>query len=75
MKIAIIDDYQDAFRTLSSYPKLSSEYIIASNPSLIVLADTVCCGQTAATVAARPGWNTISAVRIAVTTSGTASRV
>jgi iron complex transport system substrate-binding protein len=49
--------------TASGYPKLSDEYVIASNPSLIVLADTVCCGQTAATVSARPGWNTISAVR------------
>ena len=49
--------------TSSGYPKLSNEYIIASNPSLIVLADTVCCGQTPATVSARPGWNTISAVR------------
>lgn len=49
--------------TASGYPKLSNEYIIASNPSLIVLADTVCCGQTPGTVSARPGWNTISAVR------------
>jgi iron complex transport system substrate-binding protein len=49
--------------TGSGYPKLSNEYIIASNPSLIVLADIRCCGQTAKTVAERPGWNTISAVR------------
>jgi cobalamin transport system substrate-binding protein len=47
----------------SGYPKLSGEYIIASDPSLIVLADTKCCGQTAAKVAARPGWNTIAAVK------------
>jgi iron complex transport system substrate-binding protein len=45
------------------YPQLSAEYIIAKNPQLIVLADTRCCGQTAATVAARPGWDTIAAVR------------
>ena len=49
--------------TKSGYPQLSNEYVIAANPSLIVLADTVCCGQTAATVSSRPGWNTISAVR------------
>ncbi|HET8810998.1 MAG TPA: hypothetical protein VFM67_00230, partial [Gaiella sp.] len=30
---------------------------------LIVLADTVCCAQTAQTVAARPGWSRIAAVR------------
>lgn len=45
------------------YPQLSAEYIIASNPDLIVLADTVCCGQTRASVAARPGWSNIQAVK------------
>jgi iron complex transport system substrate-binding protein len=49
--------------TGSGYPQLSSEYIIGANPSLIVLADVRCCSQTAKTVAARPGWATISAVR------------
>jgi iron complex transport system substrate-binding protein len=49
--------------TASGYPQLSNEYVIAANPSLIVLADTRCCGQTAQTVGARPGWNTIAAVR------------
>jgi iron complex transport system substrate-binding protein len=49
--------------TGSGYPQLSSEYIIGANPSLIVLADVRCCGQTARTVAARPGWSTIAAVR------------
>jgi iron complex transport system substrate-binding protein len=47
----------------SGYPQLSGEYIIAANPSLIVLADGKCCGQSAATVAARPGWSAIAAVR------------
>ena len=47
----------------SDYPQLSPEYIVASNPDLIVLADSVCCGQTADTVAARPGWSGIKAVR------------
>lgn len=45
------------------YPQLSEEYILASDPDLIVLADTVCCHQSLATVAARPGWNAITAVR------------
>lgn len=45
------------------YPQLSPEYVIAANPDLIVLADTVCCGQRAQTVAARPGWSRIQAVR------------
>ena len=45
------------------YPKLSAEFVLRANPDLIVLADTVCCGQTVATVAARPGWRSITAVR------------
>jgi cobalamin transport system substrate-binding protein len=49
--------------TASGYPQLSGEYILSSNPGLIVLADTRCCGQSAATVGARPGWGGIAAVR------------
>ena len=47
----------------TAYPQLSGEYIIAANPQIVVLADTRCCRQTGATVGARPGWSTISAVR------------
>ena len=47
----------------TGYPQLSAEYIVASNPKIIVLADSKCCGQSAATVAARPGWGGIAAVR------------
>jgi iron complex transport system substrate-binding protein len=49
--------------TASGYPQLSGEYIISQNPGLIVLADTRCCGQSAATVANRPGWSGVAAVR------------
>lgn len=45
------------------YPQLSAEYIIRADPDLIFLADTKCCGQSPATVAERPGWNGIAAVR------------
>lgn len=44
------------------YPQLSAEYIIESDPDLIFLADTQCCGESAETVAARPGWDQITAV-------------
>jgi iron complex transport system substrate-binding protein len=47
----------------SDYPQLSSEYIVAASPDLIFLADSKCCGQSYATISARPGWNTIRAVR------------
>lgn len=45
------------------YPQLSAEYVIRADPDLIFLADTKCCGQSPATVAERPGWNSITAVR------------
>ena len=45
------------------YPQLSAEFIVKSNPDYIVLSDTKCCRQSAATVAARPGWSTLSAVK------------
>jgi iron complex transport system substrate-binding protein len=47
------------------YPQLSAEYIVSSSPDLIVLADTKCCHQDLGTVAARPGWSSIAAVRSA----------
>jgi iron complex transport system substrate-binding protein len=47
----------------SGYPQLSGEYIVGANPDLIVLLDSVCCGQTRATVAARPGWSGLTAVK------------
>jgi iron complex transport system substrate-binding protein len=53
----------DKAKGSGTYPQLSAEYIIASNPDLIVLADTVCCGQTRATVAVRSGWSGIAAVK------------
>jgi iron complex transport system substrate-binding protein len=49
--------------TGSGFPKLSAEYVISANPSLIVLADTRCCGQSPATVQRRPGWSGLTAVR------------
>ena len=45
------------------YPQLSSEYIVKANPDYIILADTLCCQQTSATVAARPGWSGLTAVK------------
>ena len=44
------------------YPQLSAEYILSADPDLVVLADTECCGQTAAKVAKRPGWDGVAAV-------------
>lgn len=47
----------------AGYPQLSAEAVLAADPDLIFLADTECCGQSPATVAARPGWDELTAVR------------
>ena len=52
-----------ADKTGGGYPQLSDEYLVTAAPDLIFLADTNCCQQTAATVAARPGWSAIPAVK------------
>jgi iron complex transport system substrate-binding protein len=52
------DDDGSAF----GYPQLSSEYIVSADPDLIFLAD-VLYGESAETVAARPGWDVLTAVR------------
>jgi len=52
-----------ADRAGSGYPKLSAEYLIEADPDLIFLADAQCCRQSPATVAVRPGWDAVAAVR------------
>ena len=47
----------------SGYPQLSAEYVVKADPDVIFLADTKCCQQNATTVAARPGWSGIAAVK------------
>ena len=46
------------------YPQLSSEYIVQSAPDIVFLADSVCCGASAKSVAARPGWASVTAVKV-----------
>ncbi len=45
------------------FPQLSEEFIIEADPDIIFLADTIFESQTADTVAARPGWDQLSAVQ------------
>jgi iron complex transport system substrate-binding protein len=56
-----IADAADTSHT--GYPQLSGEYILSANPQLVVLSDSVCCAQNASTVAARPGWSGVAAVK------------
>ena len=45
------------------YPQLSAEFVIEADPDFVFLADADCCGQSLETVADRPGWGSMSAVR------------
>ncbi|SDF30761.1 iron complex transport system substrate-binding protein [Blastococcus fimeti] len=59
------------------YPQLSAEYLVQQAPDIIVLADTKCCGESAATVAQRPAFDTVPAVvegRVVEADDDTASR-
>jgi iron complex transport system substrate-binding protein len=56
-----IADAADSSHT--GYPQLSVEYVVDQSPDIVVLADTKCCGQSAKTVGARPGWTNVSAVK------------
>ena len=58
-----IADSAPSVASSGGYPQLSAEFIVQSNPDWVFLADTICCGQSAHTVALRPGWSTMKAVR------------
>ncbi|MFI6909555.1 ABC transporter substrate-binding protein [Nonomuraea sp. NPDC050394] len=45
------------------YPKLSAEFVAQSDPDLIFLADVKCCRQNKDTLAKRPGWKGLSAIK------------
>ena len=57
-----IGDQADS-EAFGGYLPLSEEFILGADPDMIFLADTIYAEQTAATVAARPGWEDLTAVR------------
>jgi iron complex transport system substrate-binding protein len=57
-----IADPADEDGSAFGYPQLSSEYVVAADPDIIFLAD-VLYGESAETVAARPGWGVMTAVQ------------
>jgi iron complex transport system substrate-binding protein len=57
--VNIADEAPDEFG--SGFPQLSAEFILEADPDLIFLGDAA-FGVSAATVAARPGWDELSAV-------------
>ena len=58
-----VADPADADGSAFGYPQLNDEYLIDTDPDLIFLADTLCCGQDASTVAERPAWEQLRAVQ------------
>ena len=56
----IADGAEDA---AGGYPQLSAEYVVGQAPDLVVLADTICCEQSAETLAQRPAFDTLPAVQ------------
>jgi iron complex transport system substrate-binding protein len=58
-----VADAADADGSKGGYPQLSAEALIQANPDMIFLADSKCCAQTVATVAARKGWADVTAVK------------
>ena len=60
--LANIADAADPDGEFDGYPQLSAELIVAADPDFVFLADTECCGQTAETLAARPGFADLSAI-------------
>ena len=62
-RIGMVNIADPADHEGSGYPQLNTEYLIQANPDFVFLADTICCGQTPASFAARPGFSVLGAVR------------
>ncbi len=61
--LASVADPADTDGSASGYPQLSDEYLVDADPDVIFLADTLFGGQNAQTVAARAGWDQLTAVQ------------
>jgi iron complex transport system substrate-binding protein len=58
-----IADSAKGVASSGGYPQLNAEFILKANPTFVFLADTLCCHASAASVAKRPGWSALSAVK------------
>ena len=61
--VTSIADNAKGAAAAGGYPQLNAEFVVSANPAYVLLADTKCCKQTPATVAARPGWSSMAAVK------------
>ncbi len=62
-RLGLVNIADAAAKAGNEFPQLSAEYVVKSAPQVVVLADTVCCKQTDATFAARPGFGDLPAVK------------
>lgn len=72
-----IGDAVEGAGASGGYPQLSAEFVVDADPDFIFLSDAQCCDQSPETVAARPGWDAMSAVtgdRVIVVDEDVASR-
>ncbi|GAA4821077.1 ABC transporter substrate-binding protein [Tomitella cavernea] len=58
-----LQNIADAASGAGAYPQLQPEFVVSANPDLIFLADAQEGGESPATVAQRPGWSGVTAVR------------
>ncbi len=63
MKSFGIANIADGVEAGNDYPQLNAEAIVKADPTVVFLADTKCCAQSAVEVAKRPGWSGITAVK------------
>ncbi len=65
MRLVGVTNIADAVSSPSDggYPQLSREYVVASSPKLVLLADTVCCSVNYRNFSLRTGFGSISAVK------------
>ena len=63
-RLGMVNVADAADKTGSGYPQLSAEFLIKADPDFIFLSDSTCCQQSAATVAKRPGYQVMKAVRL-----------
>jgi len=61
--IALAGGTNVASNTSSEYPQVTNEYVIATNPEIIVYTTGVMSTTTTESIVARPGWSNITAVK------------
>ena len=61
-KMLGLTNIADSVGDTTGYPQMSTEAIVTANPQIVFLSDAL-YGESAATVAARPGWSAVDAVK------------